>query len=230
MPFRYLFLCLAVCLGGCAAHNMALTKGQSSVDLSTKSVALLSVRTSNQLASTFQIDLVGVIICPESEACSNPRPYLHKANGPYKHERDRFNAYLLTLELAPGTYTLQSLATVYVSLLSEAGGYVPLAMKIHIRPNTVSYLGHLDVVLRERKTDNEARAGREQLNIGPVVRVEMKEASRTGFSTGAFDVTVEDRFDEDMQSFVAEYPVLKKVKVDKAILPQWQRPESAKAP
>jgi hypothetical protein len=103
-------------------------------------------------------------------------------------------------------------------------------MKVHIRPNTVSYLGHIDVVLRKRKTDNEARAGREQLSIGPVFRVEMKDASRTGFSTGAFDVAVEDRFDEDMQSFVAEYPVLKKVRVDKAILPQWQRPEPAKAP
>lgn len=230
MSFRCLLLCLTVYLGGCAAHNMALTKGQSNVDLSKTSVALLSVQTTNQLASTFQIDLVGAIICPEAEACSNPRPYLHKANSPYKREENRFNSYLLSFELAPGTYTLQSLATVYVSLLSEAGGYVPLDMKIHLRPNTISYLGHIDVVLRERKSETEAKAGREQLNIGPVVRVEMKDASRTGFSTGAFDVAIEDRFDDDMQSFVAEYPVLKKVKIDKAILPQWRRPEPAKAP
>jgi hypothetical protein len=225
MPFRFLFLCLAACLGGCAAHNMALTKGQTDVDLSKKSVALLSVQTSNQLASTFQIDLVGAIICPAAENCSNPRPYLYKANGPYRSEKDRFNAYLLSFELAPGTYTLQSLATVYVSLLSEAGGYVPLDMKIHIRPSTVTYLGHIDVVLRERKADNEARAGREQLNIGPVVRVEMKDASRTGFSTGVFDVVVKDKFDDDLSAFVADYPVLQKVKVDRAILPMWKRPE-----
>ncbi|MBI5786868.1 MAG: hypothetical protein HZA64_15565 [Rhodocyclales bacterium] len=169
--------------------------------------------------------LVGAIVCPESEVCSNPRPYLHKANAPYQSQRDRFNGYLLSLELAPGTYTLQSLATVYVSLLSEAGGYVPLDMKFHVRPNTISYLGHIDVVLRERKTDAEARAGREQLNIGPVVRVEMKDASRTGYSTGAFDVVVEDKFDDDLPSFVAEYPALKKLKVDKAILTMRKRPE-----
>lgn len=230
MPFRYLVLCIAICLGGCAAHNMALTKGQSEVDLSRKSIVLLSVQTSNQLASSFQIDLVGAIVCPESETCSNPRPYLHKANSPYKRGKDRFNAYLLSLELAPGTYTLQSLVAVYASLLSEAGGYVPLDMKIHLRPNTVSYVGHIDVVLRERRADSEARAGREQLIIGPVIRVELKNASRTGFSTGVFDVVVEDRFDEDMPSFVSEYPALQKLKVDKAILRQWQRPETAKAP
>jgi hypothetical protein len=71
-------------------------------------------------------------------------------------------------------------------------------------------------VLRERKTDNETRAG----SIFPLI-----DQSIVGFSGGTFDVVIEDKFDEDMQSFIKEYPVLQKVKVEKSILPQWIRPE-----
>jgi hypothetical protein len=228
--WRLLFiLCLLFVMSGCAAHHMALTKGQSDVDLTKKSIALLSVKTSNLFESTFQFDLIGAIICPQSETCSNPRPYLHKANSPYKREQDRFNEYLLSFELEPGTYSLRSLGTVYVTLLTEAAGYVPLNMKIEIRSNTISYLGHIDLILRERRIDTEKRAGREQMNIGPVIRVELKDKSRTGFSAGTFDVIIEDKFDEDMKLFISEYPALQKVKVEKAILPQWIRPENQPA-
>jgi len=223
------FVCVGICMSGCAAHHMALTKGQSDVDLKNQSIALLSVKTSNQLSSSFQFDLVGAIICPQSETCSNPRPYLHKANSPYRREKDRFNEYLLSFKLEPGVYNINSLAVVYVSLLSEAGGYTPIDMRIDIRPNTISYLGHMDVILRERSTEDEKRAGREQLVIGPVIRTEFKDKSRTGFSTGTFDVIVEDKFDEDMIAFISEYPALQKAKVEKAILPQWKRPENIKA-
>jgi len=46
------------------------------------------------------------------------------------------------------------------------------------------------------------------------------DQSIAGFSSGTFDVVVEDKFDEDMKSFISEYPALKKVKVEKSILPQ----------
>jgi hypothetical protein len=229
MKYRFLFLlCIVLVVSGCAAHHMALTKGQSDVDLTKKSIALLSVKTSNQLAPTFQFNLFSAIICPQSETCSNPRPYLYKANSPYNSEKDRFNEYLLSFELEPGTYYIRSVGTIYDSYLSEAGGYVPLDLKIDIRSNTISYLGHIDVILRERKTDTEKIAGRELVNISPMVRIELKNKSRVGFSTGTFDVIVEDKFDEDMKLFISEYPALQKVKVEKSILPQWIRPEEKK--
>ncbi|MEN6321291.1 MAG: hypothetical protein ABFD82_21425 [Syntrophaceae bacterium] len=225
IKFRFLLIfCLAFLMSGCAAHHMALTQGQSDIDLTKKSIALLSVKTSNQLAPTFQFNLFSAIICPQSETCSNPRPYLHKANSPYKSEKDRFNEYLLSFELEPGIYSIHSVGTIYDSVLSEAGGYVPLNLKMDIRSNTISYLGHIDIILRERKTDTEKRAGREIMNIIPL-RIELKDTSRTGFSTGTFDVIVEDKFDEDMKSFISEYPVLQKIKVERNILPQWIRPE-----
>jgi hypothetical protein len=231
MKYRFLFLilCSAILMSGCAAHYMALSKGQSQVDLTKKSIALLSVRTSNQLAPTFQFNLIGAIICPQSETCSNPRPYLYKAGGAYKSEKDRFNEYLLSFELEPGTYDIHSVGVVYDSYFSEAGGYVPLDFKIDIRSNTISYLGHIDVLLRERKTDTEKVAGRELVNIIPMVRIELKNTSRVGFATGTYDISVEDKYDEDMKSFISEYPALQNIKVEKNILPQWIRPENISA-
>jgi hypothetical protein len=224
----FFILCLLFVISGCAAHHMALTKGQSDIDLTKKSIALLSVKTSNLFESTFQFDLIGAIICPQSEKCSNPRPYLHKADSPYKSEKDRFNEYLLSFELEPGTYSIHSLGTFYDTLLTSAGGYVPVDIKFDVRSNAISYLGHINLILRERNSDTEKRAGRELLNIGPIISIELKDKSRTGFSTGTFDVIVEDKFDEDMKLFISEYPVLRKVKVEKAILPQWTRPDSKK--
>ena len=41
---------------------------------------------------------------------------------------------------------------------------------------------------------------------------------------------VEDKFDEDMKSFISEYPGLQQVKVEKSILPEWIRPENRNKP
>ncbi|HVO66967.1 MAG TPA: hypothetical protein VMT12_10825 [Syntrophales bacterium] len=211
--------CLTFIMIGCAGHHMALTKGQSDIDLKKESIALLSVKVSNQHKPGCQLELTGVKICPQSEKCSRPLPYFHKAESPYKSEKDRFNEFLLSFGLESGTYNLEWIGTTYQVFLVSGFGGIPIYTKIDIRPNSIIYLGHLDVVLREKKNDNEKRAG----NILPLI-----DQAVPGFSTGTFDVVVEDKFDEDMQSFIREYPGLQKVKVEKSILPQWIRPENNK--
>jgi hypothetical protein len=219
---RILFIiCLAVVMTGCAGHKMALTKGQSNIDVTKKSIALLSIRISNQNVPKCQLDITGAVICPQSETCSRPLPYFHKTEHSYKSVEDSFNEYLLSFELDSGTYNLHWIGARYaIPLIIEAGGKIPLDMKIDIMPNRISYLGHLGVVLRERKNDNEKRAG----SIIPLI-----DQAAAGFSSGTFDVNVEDKFDEDMKLFISEYPALQKVKVEKSILPQWIRPENLKA-
>jgi hypothetical protein len=59
-----------------------------------------------------------------------------------------------------------------------------------------------------------------------LVRFFLDRSGGIGFSSGTFDVVVEDRFDEDMKLFVSEYPALQNVKVEKTILPRWIRPEN----
>jgi hypothetical protein len=215
-----LTFCLVFVMSGCAGHHMALTKGQSDIDLTRESIALLTVKVSNQHKPGCQLDLTGVKICPQGETCSRPLPYFHKAESPYKSEKDRCNEFLLSFGLESGTYNLHWVGTTYeIPLLVSGFGNIPLYIKIDIKPNSLSYLGRLDVVLREKKNDSEKRAG----SVIPLI-----DQSVPGFSTGTFDVVVEDKFNEDMQSFIKEYPGLQKVKVEKSILPQWIRPENNK--
>ena len=67
MKYRFLIMfCLAFLMSGCAG-NMALTKGQTDIDLSNKSIALLTVKISNQYKPKRQVNLHSVLICPQSE-------------------------------------------------------------------------------------------------------------------------------------------------------------------
>src|SRR5208283_1675177 len=220
IKYRFLLIfCLVFAMSGCAGNKMALTKGKSDIDLTKKSIVLLSVRISNQYKPSRQLKLLSVVICPQSETnCkhdlpSNPgSPYK-----PYKREKKHFNEYLLSYELESGTYNIDGLYTTYrIPTLTSGFGYTKLNLKTEIKPNSISYLGHLDITLREKKSDAEISAG------GSVPLIDQYIP---GFSSGTFDVEVEDKFDEDMKSFISEYTALKKVKVEKSILPHWIRPE-----
>lgn len=221
---RLLFiLCLLFVMTGCAGQQMALTKGQSSIDVTKKSLALLSVKISNQYKPNYQLDIIGALICPQSERCGHGSvKYFHKTQSPYriKNVENSFNEYLLSFELESGAYNVHSIGAAYDHFPITGGGSVPLNYKLEIKPNSIIYLGHLDVVMRERKNDSEIRAG----NVIPLI-----DQAVVGTSSGTYDVIVEDKFEEDMKLFISEYPALQKVKVERNILPQWVRPENQPA-
>ena len=220
IKFRFLLVfCFVFTMSGCAGNKVAVNKGQSDIDLTKKSIALLSVRISNQYKPSRQLELQSVIICPQSEpnckqdlSSSPESPYK-----PYKREKDYFNEYLLRYELESGTYYIDGLYTTYrIPMLTSGIGFAKLNLKTEIKPNSISYLGHLDIVLREKKNNAEISAG------GDIPFIDQYIA---GFSSGTFDIVVEDKFDEDMKLFISEYPALQKVKVEKSILPQGIKPE-----
>ncbi len=213
-------LCSVFVMAGCAGGNMALTKGQTDIDVSKKSLALLSVKIANQHKPGYQLDIMGALICPQSERCDHgSRSSFYRADIPYriKSVENSFNEYLLSFELAGGAYTFHSIGAAYDHFPITGGGSVPLNYKLEIKPNAVIYLGHLDVVLRERKSDSEERAGK----VVPLI-----DQAVVGASTGTYDVVAEDRFEEDMKLYLSEYPALQKVRIEKSILPQWIRPEN----
>jgi hypothetical protein len=206
---------------GCAGHKMALTRGQTDIDVTKNSIALLSVKISNQYKPNYQLDIMGALICPQSERCGHgSRKSFHTIESSYKIKsvENSFNEYLLSFELESGAYNFHSIGAIYDHFMITGGGPVPMNYKFEIKPNSVIYLGHLDVVMRERKNDSEERAGsfRPLLDQNPAV----------GAYTGTFDVIAEDKFEEDMKLFISEYPALQKVKVEKSVLPAWIRPEN----
>ncbi|MHB8137451.1 MAG: hypothetical protein ACYDGO_03575 [Smithellaceae bacterium] len=222
MKYRFLLIfCLVFIMSGCSGNKMALTKDQSDIDLTKKSIVLLSVRISNQYKPGRQLELLNAFICPQSETnCKQDLP--NNPGSPYKtykREKNSFNEYLLSYALESGMFNINGFYTMYkIPALISAFGFVELNLETDIKPNSISYLGHLDIILREKKNDAEIRAGNET----PM------DQSVAGFSSGTFDVVVEDKFDEDMKSFISEYPALQNVKVEKSILPQWIRPENRK--
>lgn len=227
IKFRYLLVfCLAVAVSGCAGHKMALTKGQSEIDLTDNSIALLSVKLSNQNNPSYQLGLAGAIICPPSKKCTSGAVNLYPVSAPYRSEKDLFNEYLLSFELEAGTYNIETLSTGCNVTFFNTCGDIPLHLEAEIKPKSVIYLGHIDALLRKRKSDNEKQAGPCTYFTmwGPGFSLIASET--VGYSSGTFDAVVEDRFDEDMKKFISEYPALQSVKVEKSILPQWIRPEN----
>ena len=200
-------------MSGCS-HDMALTKGVDNVDLSSNSIALLTAKIKNQNKPDSKLGLTGTFICPPTETCSSLSSF-HEVESQFNDEDDDFREYLFSFELETGTYNIHALMSNYLTFFIGAGAKVPLNLKAEIKSNTVTYLGHIDVILRTKQSDDEERAA-----LFPLL-----DAAVAGYSTGTFDVVVEDRFDEDMKLFITEYPGLKKVKVEKYILPHWVRPE-----
>jgi hypothetical protein len=215
-------LCLVICMAGCG-HNMALTKGQTSIDVTTSSIALLSVKISNQNKPKYQLDIMGALICPQSERCGHGSVSgFHKTRiaNRINSVENSYNEYLLSFELESGPYNFHSIGAAYSHFPITGGGSVPMNYTVDIKPHSVIYLGHLDIVLRERKTDREVRAG----SVIPLI-----DQALVGASSGTFDVIAEDKYEEDMKLFIAEYPALQNVRVEKSVLPPWIRPENLPA-
>jgi hypothetical protein len=127
--------------------------------------------------------------------------------------------YPMSFELKPGVNKLDKIRLHYRSFLISAHASIPMDLNIDIKPNSVIYLGHMDIVIRPKQNDDEQSAG------SPFPLIDQATA---GFSNGTYDVIIRDNYDEDMKRFISEYPLLGKVKVEKNILPQWIRPEKRK--
>jgi len=207
-------LSLAFNVSSCGPASMALTVGQDTADLSKKSIALLSVRISNQYKPSYQPWLTFIVIYPPSDTSMT----MYKPKNAYSVEKeDSFYEYWLSFELNPGVNNFRELVVTYdAPFLWHANAHIWLNLDADIKPHSVHYLGHINAILRERKSDDEVRAAQFPFSSTAVI----------GFLTGTYDVVVEDKFDEDMKTFVNQYPALQYVWVEKSVLPQWSRQKS----
>jgi hypothetical protein len=203
-------------LNGCV--KMALSKGQDRIDVSDKSIALATVKISNQNKPGYEPKLAMVTFKAKSGGAENTT--VLPGEGLYKSEKDKYNEYLLSFSLKPGSYNFRSIDCEYIiPFLVKATCEVPLNSTIEIKANSVVYLGNIDATIRKRNNSEEERAG----TLIPLI-----DQAVSGFSSGTFDVIFMDKYDEDMMKFRTEYPALTKVKIDKSILPAWTRPENIK--
>jgi hypothetical protein len=84
----------------------------------------------------------------------------------------------------------------------------PLGGRFELARNSVTYIGHIEMINRPRR-DGEKRSG----GLFPLI-----DQAASGFYGGTFDVKVTDRSHVDIPSFIERYPELRGVDIKKSIL------------
>jgi len=104
---KFMFVaCMALLFTGCAA-NMPLTKDVKSIDVSQKSIALVSVKISNQNEPKYQPGLMYAFFFPDGK--DGEKTHVAIKTTPIKSEENKFNEYLLSFSLKPGTYNFAAI-------------------------------------------------------------------------------------------------------------------------
>lgn len=209
---------------GCATtKQMALSKqAPAAVITPQQSLALATLRLSNTFKPDYQPHVQSVAVKGVGEQGER---LAFQVGAPFRAseaEADQFEEFLVSMALPPGTYDVQSVFVRASGLLVYGSGFIQLNGRIQVPPAKAIYLGRIEAVRRERVGD-EPRAG----SVIPLI-----DQGVTGFSGGAFDVKVVDRYDEDLALLRAEFPALQQVAVEKALLPPPSQPapEPAQAP
>ncbi len=199
-------------LSGCATRKLGtLNPDDTSVDLSKESIALLTMRVSNQYKPSYQPELKHIYVFNDDEA--NGEKFVFRLKEKYREVEDSFNEYLISFQLPPGNYNLrecfaQSNSTFFSLVMGSF--IIPINSTFSIPPKQIIYLGHIDATVKERTSDSELRAGL----IIPLI-----DQAVTGASTGTFVIKVTNVFENDMKLFKTKYPYLSQYRVKNLTLP-----------
>ena len=214
-----LFICavLVTFLSGCATTGkMVLTPETPTLNISSdNSVVLLVIETSKDDAGGWsRIPIVEKISIGEI----NTKEFmLYEVPIDVVSCKDYKVKHLISILLQSKKHRIQGInghglvcAEVGNKIFRNPFGNFNFDLKLNITPipGKVVYAGHIKANMRERKSENETRAG----SIVPLL-----EQKITGFYSSTFDITVEDMFDEDVAMFHDKFPALNKMEIIKSI-------------
>lgn len=209
-----LMLSIMILCSGCA-NPMALNKSDKKLDLSKNSIAIMSVKVSNENVPSCQPS-VYVISLGRLKKFNDYKYF--KVKSVFAKEKDKYNEYLISIAMPAGQYLIKDVCGESLKLLPpiDAVSLMPVYLPFELKPNEITYLGRIEGIIRKRQNDNELRAG----FLMPLI-----DQAVAGFSSGTYDITITDSYDADLQHFTQEYPVLKNYTVNKSLLPSWKQPE-----
>ncbi len=190
---------------GCSMGKpMALETKSGALELESESVGLFTLRTSNQYKPGFQPAVMSI----EAVSDETDKKVVFRAAKHHSHEKKRFYEYLVSVDLSPGIYRVGKIAGSSTSFLFHGSFAFPVGASFELPPDSVVYLGHINMVNRKRNK-GEKRSG----SIFPLV-----DQGVSGYGDGTFDITISDRSDTDIQLFEQAYPELAKHIVMKNIM------------
>jgi hypothetical protein len=194
------FAAFIVC--GCTT-KMALDANKGNLAKLSKPVGIFTLRTENAYKPSYQpqVKLITIV----SSSPQDKKTFA--ASKPYKQEKHKYYEYLISVDLAPGDYSVGHVQGKGSGFLISGGFSFPVNAKFNLTSG-ITYLGHVTMVNRERKEGEERSGG-----IFPLI-----DQSVCGFSGGSFDVSVSDRGETDIPDFIQAYPPLKDANITKAVM------------
>lgn len=197
---------VAIFVSSCATIKPMALDDTEAIDVAQRSVALMTVKTSNQYRPSYQPNVLYIWTTSKE----GQEKYSFGVEEPYNRVENQFNDYLIRIDLAPGKYKLSNIFGTSGIFPIRGTFSIPIYTDFDLKPKKVVYLGRIDAVVRERKDESELRAG----SVFPLI-----DQAVTGFSGGTFDIKIFDNYDEDIVIFKQKYPALNNYTVEKAILP-----------
>jgi hypothetical protein len=199
-------LVILFCLGllGCASvshRDLYLNTSMKGLDLSQESIALMTIKLSNQFRPTFQPFILWLGLKRIVGAEGNYDWYDYWPDKGYKEVRHEYNEYLFSMRLPPNQYVLTS--------IKGKNFLFHVCSNVEIGPREIVYLGRMEATLHKRTDPKEPAAA----GVIPLI-----DAMVTGYGYGSFDVKIYDRYEEDIAMFKEEYPVLAGREIRKNII------------
>lgn len=205
---------VTVLFSGCANYQtMALKKGQGAISTTTASVVLLTVEVSRPDGSRYQPN-PAIILVSAIQADDRDQATLFRfSRRDDLVQVDGHAVYLSSMALAPGHYRIDGISGVANAFPFIGQFFIPVLAEFDVRPQSVSYLGHIEAIMRERR-EGEFRAG----STIPLI-----DQAATGMISHTWDVAIENRYDADMATFRERIPALVELSVQSEPLPAWDR-------
>lgn len=195
---------------GCIPSKyMAITEETQILDTSNESIALMTLKTSNQYKPKYQPKVSSFYL--DYGGKEETRTYVVRVDEPFNTIENQYYEYIVSIQLPPGKYTLyqfQGSSDRYGNIYGQF--YIQVFADFELDPNQVIYLGRIEAVNRKRVSDNELRSG--------LVFPNLIGQAASGFSDGTFDVRIIDNYDRDVARFKETCPVLGTCTIQKRIL------------
>jgi hypothetical protein len=211
-----------VLLTGCATRTTQAFENESDrVTATSDPVYLLTATVRNEYKKNWQPHLLVVNVEKEGATDASGRFNFTMDKKAVLDEGDKEagNKYLLRMQLAPGKYEIVGLTELNRSFPIVATFFTPLHETLVVSgKGTITYLGHVEAKLRERKG--------EEFKAGP--SIPLIDQAVAGASGGTWDVAIVDAWDNDEPVFRGKFAALKDAPVQKGLLAAWDRDAAQK--
>lgn len=210
---KYIFAIYLLLVGCANVSPMALNKQTKSLDVASKSIVLLSVDLARPEPSRYVPHPLSLVITKNGSPEKSEKLIFTVDKDAGDLSSDIHNKFLLRVALEPGEYELKEIFGNANAFPFNGFFQVPLLEDIKVLPNTVTYIGRVNALMRPR-VGEEFRAG----SMLPLI-----DQAATGVSGSTFDVSIVDASEEEVPEFKAAFPVLANFSIQKSVLPPFDR-------